>query len=116
MSARPEEELEGSLEKTGTAKKYEVGYGRPPTQSQFKKGRSGNPTGRRRYTESERAQQLLREEGARVLTLRQGNRGREDHSGAGRGSQPIPRGSQRKDGCSKDGPSARRSAKQTSRK
>jgi hypothetical protein len=74
MSARPEEELEGSLEKTGTAKKYEVGYGRPPTQSQFKKGRSGNPTGRRRYTESERARQLLREEGGRVLTLRQGDR------------------------------------------
>jgi Family of unknown function (DUF5681) len=74
MSARPEEELEGPLEKTETAKEYQVGYGRPPTQSQFKKGRSGNPTGRRRYTESERAQQLLREEGARVLTLRQGNR------------------------------------------
>ena len=74
MSARPEDELEVSLEKTGTAKEYEVGYGRPPTQSQFKKGRSGNPTGRRRYTESERAQQLLREEGGRVLTLRQGDR------------------------------------------
>ena len=74
MSARPEEEPEGSFEKNGTVKEYEVGYGRPPTQSQFKKGRSGNPTGRRRYTESERTQQLLREEGARVLTLRQGNR------------------------------------------
>ncbi|MEQ8441277.1 MAG: DUF5681 domain-containing protein [Alphaproteobacteria bacterium] len=27
---------------------YEVGYGRPPKKSQFKKGRSGNPKGRPR--------------------------------------------------------------------
>ena len=25
---------------------YEVGYGKPPKHSQFKKGRSGNPKGR----------------------------------------------------------------------
>jgi hypothetical protein len=25
---------------------YDVGYGRPPVETQFKKGRSGNPTGR----------------------------------------------------------------------
>ncbi|MGB8607657.1 DUF5681 domain-containing protein [Bradyrhizobium sp.] len=27
-------------------KNYEVGYGRPPRTSQFKKGQSGNPKGR----------------------------------------------------------------------
>ena len=27
-------------------KKYEVGYGKPPKQTQFKKGKSGNPKGR----------------------------------------------------------------------
>ena len=27
-------------------KQYEVGYGRPPMDTQFKKGQSGNPTGR----------------------------------------------------------------------
>ena len=27
---------------------YEVGYGKPPVQSRFKKGQSGNPSGRRR--------------------------------------------------------------------
>ena len=27
-------------------KDYEVGYGRPPKKSQFRKGQSGNPSGR----------------------------------------------------------------------
>jgi hypothetical protein len=27
---------------------YQVGYGKPPKQNQFAKGRSGNPTGRRK--------------------------------------------------------------------
>jgi hypothetical protein len=31
---------------------YEVGYGRPPQHSQFKKGESGNPKGRRRGAKS----------------------------------------------------------------
>jgi len=30
----------------GNLSSYEVGYGKPPTQNQFKKGRSGNPKGR----------------------------------------------------------------------
>lgn len=32
----------------------QVGYGRPPKHSQFKKGQSGNPNGRRRKYQSER--------------------------------------------------------------
>lgn len=28
--------------------KYEVGYGKPPTSGQFRKGQSGNPRGRRK--------------------------------------------------------------------
>jgi hypothetical protein len=27
---------------------YEIGYGKPPVQGQFQKGRSGNPNGRRK--------------------------------------------------------------------
>ena len=34
------------------SKSYEVGYGRPPKQSQFKRGQSGNPSGTRRKTSS----------------------------------------------------------------
>ena len=34
---------------TGDGKKgYEVGYGKPPTHSQFRPGQSGNPAGRRK--------------------------------------------------------------------
>jgi hypothetical protein len=40
--------------------------------SRFRKGQSGNPSGRRRYTESERAQQLLREEANRLIRVREG--------------------------------------------
>jgi hypothetical protein len=53
---------------------YEVGYGRPPKHSQFKKGQSGNPTGRRRYTETGRAQQLIRQELFRTVTVREGRK------------------------------------------
>lgn len=34
------------------SKKYEVGYGKPPKSGQFKKGRSGNPKGRRKGTKN----------------------------------------------------------------
>ena len=34
------------------SKDYAVGYGKPPVETQFRKGQSGNPGGRRRGTES----------------------------------------------------------------
>lgn len=36
---------------TGTNRDYDVGYRKPPTHSQFKRGQSGNPRGRRRAPE-----------------------------------------------------------------
>src|SRR5690242_15291857 len=53
---------------------YSVGYGRPPLHSRFQKGRSGNPAGRRRYTESERGRQLLRQDANRKVTIREGDK------------------------------------------
>jgi hypothetical protein len=35
---------------------YEVGYGRPPRDTRFKKGRSGNPSGKRKGARSVRKQ------------------------------------------------------------
>ena len=35
-----------------SANSYEVGYGKPPKQAQFKKGQSGNPKGRPRAVEA----------------------------------------------------------------
>jgi hypothetical protein len=51
---------------------YEVGYGKPPVQSQFKKGESGNPRGRRRRTESERAKAIALKAAYGLVTVRDG--------------------------------------------
>jgi hypothetical protein len=51
-----------------------VGYGKPPIHSRFRKGQSGNPTGKRRHGEAERAQALIRQEAYRLLTIREGDK------------------------------------------
>ncbi len=53
---------------------YAVDYGRPPEHSRFKKGRSGNPVGGRRYAQGERGSRLLRQEANRILMLREGDK------------------------------------------
>jgi hypothetical protein len=49
-----------------------VGYGKPPVHSRFRKGKSGNPTGKRRHGEADRAEALIRQEVYRLLTVREG--------------------------------------------
>src|SRR5258707_4844244 len=51
-----------------------VGYGKPPVHSRFRKGQSGNPTGKRKHGEAERAQALIWEEAYRPLTVREGDK------------------------------------------
>lgn len=41
-------------------KNYQVGYGKPPSQTQFKQGKSGNPTGRPQGSKNKLPKQLLR--------------------------------------------------------
>ena len=36
-----------------TNKDYDVGYGKPPRSSQFQKGKSGNPSGKRKPGENQ---------------------------------------------------------------
>jgi hypothetical protein len=50
-----------------------VGYGKPPVHSRFRKGKSGNPTGKRKHGEADRAEALIRQEVYRLLTVREGN-------------------------------------------
>jgi hypothetical protein len=52
---------------------YQVGYGKPPAHSRFRKGQSGNPTGqRRRPNGTERLKKLISQEAYRPLTVRDG--------------------------------------------
>jgi hypothetical protein len=51
-----------------------VGYGRPPVHTRFRKGQSGNPTGKRRHSSAEHAQKIFFQEAYRLLTLREGDK------------------------------------------
>src|SRR5215218_3833672 len=54
---------------------YEVGFGKPPVHSRFRKGQSGNPSGRpRRQHDSQRAKAIAMEEAYRPVTIRDGDK------------------------------------------
>jgi hypothetical protein len=54
---------------------YEVGYGKPPVHTRFKKGQSGNPRGSsRKSREIERANQLILDEAYRSVSIREGEK------------------------------------------
>jgi len=53
---------------------YEVGYGKPPTQTRFKPGQSGNPSGRPKQRRHLRT--LIEEALNETVTIREGDRQR----------------------------------------
>jgi gamma-glutamyl:cysteine ligase YbdK (ATP-grasp superfamily) len=52
----------------------QVGYGRPPVYSRFRKRQSGNPTGKRWHAAAEHAEAFIRKEAYRLLTVREGDK------------------------------------------
>ena len=52
---------------------YEIGYGKPPKSGQFKKGISGNPSGRPKK-QSDSASELMKELQSKVTLLENGKR------------------------------------------
>jgi Family of unknown function (DUF5681) len=52
---------------------YPIGYGRPPVESQFRKGESGNPRGRPRGTKTASAKAMVLQEAYRPITVREGD-------------------------------------------
>jgi hypothetical protein len=54
---------------------YEVGYGKPPVHTRFRKGQSGNPRGSiPKRTPTERANWVMLQEAYRPVTVREGER------------------------------------------
>jgi hypothetical protein len=53
---------------------HEVGYGKPPRHTQFRKGQSGNPGGRSRGLPVQRARALLLEEAYRGVAIKENGR------------------------------------------
>ncbi len=64
-AARPNEQA-----RPGANSKYQVGYGRPPAGSQFKKGTSGNPRGRPKHSKNMKT--VIRDTMTSKVTVRQG--------------------------------------------
>jgi hypothetical protein len=53
---------------------YEVGYGKPPVHTRFRKGVSGNPRGGSRAQRAARARALALKEAYRLVTVREGDK------------------------------------------
>jgi len=53
---------------------YEVGYGKPPVPTRFRKGQSGNPSGRPKRKATERAKEIALQEAYRLVPVREGDK------------------------------------------
>lgn len=52
---------------------YKIGYGKPPRKTRFKKGESGNPSGRPRGITAGRARVLALKEAFRMVRVKEGD-------------------------------------------
>jgi hypothetical protein len=61
-------------DKSASEANYEIGYGKPPKATQFKKGKSGNPKGRNRGEQIEDVRVVIEEVLEETLPLREDGR------------------------------------------
>jgi len=64
--------MSGGMKRGDAVGGYEVGYGRPPVHTRFRKGESGNPGGRPRGRSERGAKALALEEAYRLVTVKEG--------------------------------------------
>ena len=69
MSGRSTKDPEGNQPRS-----YEVGYGKPPMHTRFRKGVSGNPRGGSRTQRAARVSALALKEAYRMVTVREGDK------------------------------------------
>jgi hypothetical protein len=62
------------MKKKSSSPAYAVGYGRPPVATRFKKGKSGNPSGRPAGISARRTAELVLQEIFRPIKIREGDR------------------------------------------
>ena len=62
------------ISRTSPAGAYQVGYGKPPVHTRFRKGQSGNPGGRPRGITAGRAAALALKEAYRPVNVKAGDR------------------------------------------
>lgn len=83
MSGRKTGQTGGPIGPDPTTAGYEVGYGKPPTSTRFKPGRSGNPKGRPKGARNrpavtspivERMKEIVLEEAYRTITINDADR------------------------------------------
>lgn len=92
-----DDEMAKRLRNLPARKRYEVGYGKPPVATRFRKGVSGNPRGRpkgarnrRPALNEERLKDIILDEAYRMISVRDG--GREERQRPGRpGCRPLDR-------------------------
>src|ERR1700677_708497 len=70
---RGQQRAKGIMSKRKEPGSYEVGYGKPPEDRQFKKGISGNPSGRPKKA-SDLESELIQELGSKVIMNENGKR------------------------------------------
>jgi hypothetical protein len=73
-----ESSQESSRPDRGPARKadYEIGYGKPPKATRFKKGQSGNPAGAKKKVAVDDVRVMVEEVLAELITLRDGGKDR----------------------------------------